>query len=356
MDTARICLFAFGALIAGIMPAVSQNADESKLQIGKITKIRQSAPSVNIDPNSLRELVNQNVLFLLGGQLGGPYLQLANDIASIASTEGQVRILPVVSGAGVQNVKDILYLRGVDMAITTTIVLGHLRATGEAGPNLEKKLAYVAPLVHDVFQVLVSKNIEKLEELNGKKVSFNVTGSGTAVFGPKVLKDLGINTIEVNMPIVDEVEKMRRGEIDAIVCLCINPVSGFLSVKPEWGFKLIGIPFHDDWTDRWLPSSIGSSDYPSLVPRDAPVDTIAVNTVLITFNWPKGSERYEWTAKFVDAFFSKFENLHSPPRHPGWKNVNKTAAIAGWKRFPAAQEWIDKNNAAENAVAQRKPQ
>jgi uncharacterized protein len=35
------------------------------------------------------------------------------------------------------------------------------------------------------------------------------------------------------------------------------------------------------------------------------VDTIAASTILISYNWQKGTVRYERTAKFVDAFFSR---------------------------------------------------
>jgi hypothetical protein len=40
------------------------------------------------------------------------------------------------------------------------------------------------------------------------------------------------------------------------------------------------------------------------------VDTIAAGTVLISFNWPKGTVRYERTEKFVNVFFSKFSEFY----------------------------------------------
>ena len=70
------------------------------------------------------------------------------------------------------------------------------------------------------------------------------------------------------------------------------------------------------------------------------MDTIAASTVLISFNWQKGTARYERTAKFVDAFFSKISEFYKPPRNPLWKSVNLAATIPGWTRFPAAEEWL----------------
>ena len=70
------------------------------------------------------------------------------------------------------------------------------------------------------------------------------------------------------------------------------------------------------------------------------MDTIAATTVLISFNWPKGTVRYERTAKFINAFYSKISEFYKPPRNPLWKSVNLAATIPGWTRFPAAEEWL----------------
>ena len=82
---------------------------------------------------------------------------------------------------------------------------------------------------------------------------------------------------------------------------------------------------------------------PDLVPKDQKIETLATSTILISFNWPRNTDRYRRAEKFVDAFFSKAEELRKPPRHPAWRDVNFAATIRGWQRFPAAQEWIDRN-------------
>ena len=51
--------------------------------------------------------------------------------------------------------------------------------------------------------------------------------------------------------------------------------------------------------------------------------------------------RYKRTEKFVNAFFSKFDEFHKPPRHPLWKEVNLGATIPGWTRYAAAEEWLN---------------
>ena len=81
----------------------------------------------------------------------------------------------------------------------------------------------------------------------------------------------------------------------------------------------------------------------------AGIDTVASSIVLVSFNWPRNTARYNRVAKFVDALFTKFDDLQKAPRHPSWKSVNLAAKVRGWQRFPAAQEWIDKSEKAEKS-------
>jgi hypothetical protein len=46
-------------------------------------------------------------------------------------------------------------------------------------------------------------------------------------------------------------------------------------------------------------------------------------------------------AKFTETFLNKFEEFRKPPRHVKWRETNISTPVKGWKRFQAAQEWID---------------
>lgn len=286
--------------------------------------------------------MNENVLHLMGGSLGGGYIVVASDISIAVNDGNNLRVLPVVGGAGVQNVRDVVFLKGVDLGVTNVLTLNKLRKTGELGPNLEKQVAYIAMLFHDTLQVVVRPEINTIEDLRGKRISFNNLGSSTAEFSPDVFKMLNIDVQVLNMTQSDAFEKMRAGELEATVCSCPVPIPPYASLKSDSGFKLLTIPYTPALENAtYYPATIGASDYPNLIPKGSKLETISSSSVLITFNLQPGSIRYNRVAKFTDAFFSKFENLLKPPRHPLWKTVNLAATIPGWKRFPAAQEWLD---------------
>jgi uncharacterized protein len=68
---------------------------------------------------------------------------------------------------------------------------------------------------------------------------------------------------------------------------------------------------------------------------------LAVGSLLAVFNWPEGSERYSRVRKFVNAFFSRFDEFLQPGRHPKWKEVNLASEVPGWQRVRPAQDWLD---------------
>jgi TRAP transporter TAXI family solute receptor len=291
----------------------------------------------------LREKMNENLLILMCGSLGAPYIQLGHDISVVVNDGDNLRVLPVVSDGALTNVRDVLFLRGVDLGITTVQILNTLRASGEYGPNLDRLISYIAPLSVDTLHILARPGIESIKDLKGKKVSFNTKGSGTARFTPQVFKALGIDVQETTMAQGDAIQAMRNGELDATACSCPMPLPAFPNVKPEWGFKMLDVPYVSAFEQDYVPASITNDNYPNIVAKEQRVQTIATSTILIAFNWQRGTERYRRIEKFTDAFFSKAEELRKPPRHPAWRNVNMAAAINGWQRFPAAQDWLDRN-------------
>ena len=70
---------------------------------------------------------------------------------------------------------------------------------------------------------------------------------------------------------------------------------------------------------------------------------------MAVFAWQPHTERYNKVTRFVDAFFSKFDQFQQPPRHPKWREVNLTAEVPGWTRFQPAQDWLVQQTAAGTA-------
>ncbi|HWE15877.1 MAG TPA: TAXI family TRAP transporter solute-binding subunit [Hyphomicrobiaceae bacterium] len=294
-----------------------------------------------------RQKANENILMFLGGAVGGPWMQMAQEVAQTVADGDNLRVIPLAGEGSKPNLRDVLLLRGIDLGMTRLEVLNGVKATGEFGPNLERRITYIAPLQVDMIQLVARPEIGSLKDLIGKKVNIYPKGS---VVTP-ILKALGIEFDEVNVSFLESSEQMRAGKIFASACFCAVPIPAFRSLSADLGFRLVELPYSETLDQSYVPASMTSETYPNLIPQGAKVQTIGASVVLISYNWPPGTDRYKKIEKFVDAFFSKFDRLRQPSRHPGWREVNIGGNVRGWQRFPAAQQWLDRQAAEAKAKA-----
>jgi hypothetical protein len=75
-----------------------------------------------------------------------------------------------------------------------------------------------------------------------------------------------------------------------------------------------------------------------------------VPTILAAFRWRPNSPRYRRVSHFVDELFGRIDKLKAPGFDPKWKDVNITARVPGLERFPAAQQWLDRNAAVKQSA------
>lgn len=287
--------------------------------------------------------INENVVTIVSGNPNGGYLGIAYDIAAIVDDGDEMRVMPIVGKGAVQNLKDVLFMRGVDMGLVNTVTLSHFKKTGELGTNLEEQIAYISMLFQDELHVLVRPEINSMQDLAGKRVNFSDKGSGAQLSSQGIFAALNIKVTELNMGQGDAIEMMKRGELDATMCTCLKPLKPHQGVAANLGFKLLNVAYDPAFYDDYVPARITHEDYPNLIPQGQTVNTISVPTLLISYNWPRDHERFRRLEKFVGGFFSKFSEFGKPPRHPRWNSVNIAGKLPGWKRFAAAQDWLDRN-------------
>src|SRR5215475_10736821 len=79
--------------------------------------------------------VNNWTLGLAGGTLEGTFIRLAAEATRIVNDPEELRVLPVITQGAIDNVRDLLYLKGIDIAITNADVLEHFK-TVERVPNI----------------------------------------------------------------------------------------------------------------------------------------------------------------------------------------------------------------------------
>jgi TRAP-type uncharacterized transport system substrate-binding protein len=327
------------AALAPLLLLVQPSAADARSKNAKTQNVTQSLGSPPHEPRP-QETINAWTVGLAGGLLEGAPIRFAAEIARVVDDGDNLHVLPVVTRGPTENVNSLLYLRGIDAAIINSDSLDEYK---NQVPDIQRKITYVLNLFPSELHVFVRPEIQSLNDLAGKKVNFNTLGTAAAYSGPLIFSRLGLDVEKTFIPHQVALEQMRKGEggMAAVVFITSKPVDAFVRGRFEPGFKFLPVPYNSKLQDYYLPSTFDAADYPNLIKQGERVETIAVPTALVAYNWPAGSNRFDRVARFVEHLFSRIDKLQAPGFDPKWKSINLAATVPGLARFPTAQAWLD---------------
>jgi TRAP transporter TAXI family solute receptor len=293
------------------------------------------AQGVTSTLNALAIRANAGTVGIISGGPDGTYVRIAADLAAVLDDGDALRVLPILGKGSLQNIADILVLRGVDVGIVQSDVLVYARRE-RLLPGVDSLIQYIAKLYDEEVHVLARADVARIEDLAGKPVNVDVRGSGTAMTASLLFGALGIPVDARHDPQDSALERLRRGEIAALVYVAGKPARLFGGIPADAGLKLLPVPASPALLETYLPAEFRPADYPRLVPEGGTVETIAVGAVMAVYAWPAATERHRKVARFVEAFTAKFPAFLQPPRHPKWREVDLAAQVPGWTRFTPA--------------------
>ncbi|MGH1351048.1 MAG: TAXI family TRAP transporter solute-binding subunit [Methyloligellaceae bacterium] len=284
-----------------------------------------------------------NVVRIISSTIDNSALVMANDLARLLDDGKKLRIVPIIGKGTAQSLKDIYYLKGVDIGIIQTDVLHYYKANRKL-PEPNKFIRYIATLGAQEVHVVARKNIKSFKELQGRNVNIGPLEGGNAITAQAVLKAHQIEINSVHMENRAALARLKTGAIDAVVIVGGKPVVNLLNVLATSNeFHLLDINFNETLSKRYNPTVMIHEDYPFLISKDKVVSSVSVDMVMAMYYWPKGTARYAKVERFVKAFFSNLSNLQTPLYHNKWGEVRIEHDLAGWKRFQAAKDWLNQD-------------
>ena len=124
-----ICLAV--VLASWALPAAAQSLF-NPFAVAQATPTPRRAPPlpnkpVTEDENAKSVRINNWTIGLAGGLLEGTFSKYAADLGKALDDGDNLRVLPIISYGAVGNVTDLIYLKGVDFAITYADVLDYFK-------------------------------------------------------------------------------------------------------------------------------------------------------------------------------------------------------------------------------------
>lgn len=295
--------------------------------------------------------VNAGKVGVMSGGANGTYARMSQDLAQVLNQdlnlENQLRIVPTLGLGSVQNLIDLIYLEGVDVAFVQSDVLRAAREDGLADRLLgqeiaEDRIGYIISLYDEEMHLLAGPSITSINDLDGKKVAVGTKNSGSALSASLIFGFKGIRIEPVELAGDPAIAALQRNEVAAVFMVVGKPARLFqtLDTNGRDGVHFLSLQIPKGLEDTYREAQLVNSDYPNLIPETRPTETIAVSSVLAAYKFDPGQSRYLRLERFVEALFAAMPRLRQPGRgyHQKWQQVDINAEVAGWERFAPAVE------------------
>jgi hypothetical protein len=207
-----------------------------------------------------------------------------NELAERLGQIGKMRVLPIAGHGGAENVRDLLYLRGVDLAILNSDMLAYLDQARQY-PDARRRIRYVTQLLDQKVYLLARKEFSNIEDLRGRRVVVLSRSGGSyttaiALFGllkievalqlpgpDAILGDAGFPDFDAALLLGSELSRLRVG------------------AQLREDFRLLPIIMTPALQKAYLPAVIDAQEIPGFALTERNLDTVAVSTLLTVFDW-----------------------------------------------------------------------
>jgi uncharacterized protein len=279
---------------------------------------------------------------IITGDIDSTGIRIASDLSRVLDSGSELRVIPIIGKGSAQNINDLLTLKAIDIAIVQSDVMARFLKTNRQ-PGIQNRMQYVAKLYSEEFHVLSRMQFTCLQDLTSRRVSFGPKDSGAAITAETIFEANSIAIDPMYLDHEEAIERLKSGEIDALVYVGGKPSRAFDSISHKDKVHFLDVEYVQGLQANYLPAIITSEDYPNLVAPNESVATIGVSSVMAIHNWPQQSERFRVMTRFVEKFFTEFDKFKGGSFSPKWREVNIRAPVKGWQRFQPAEHWLAAN-------------
>ena len=225
---------------------------------------------LSISFNLYGQTVKKRISIATGG-MGGVYFVIGGGIASILTKYAGVEAAAEVTSASVDNCKLLAAKKSEFALILADTGYDAYKGSG-AFKGKELPIRTVAVLYPGLTHIVTTegKNIRRVADLKGKRVSVGSPGSGTEVIALRVLESAGLNhekdIKKDRLGAGESAGALKDGKIDAYFWTGGIPTSSVLDVAASPGIKIAIVPQNDIVPK--LAKKFGPIYYQSIIPKN----------------------------------------------------------------------------------------
>src|SRR5260370_30568576 len=191
-----------------------------------------------------KKQTNDIAVSIVVAGITGTCARFAEDIRNVVNDlrPDGIRVLPTLGVGGLQNLNDVLFLKGIDMGVVDEDNLVLLKKRDpQLYANIEQSVQYITKLYNSEYHVLAPSDIKSFHDLRGKNVSFNLKDSQTEVTSDVIFDMLKIDVQRVNYDNDSALKKLRDGDISAMIILSGAPHAAVVKLTKADNLHLLSL-------------------------------------------------------------------------------------------------------------------
>lgn len=284
---------------------------------------------------------------MVTGSTKGTYYQFGLNMAKYAKQE-DLTLLIKESAGSLDNIERINSKENAAFGIVQADVLTFLNQKPEL-QSVAQRLRVIFPFYLEEVHVLARKDVNTLSDLNGKRVSIGVDGSGVWLTAKNIFKILDIHVErEEHLDTDEAIQKVLTGELDAMFYVAGKPTKAFeplakiaASGQPDMVRLLDQVHFVPVtepaiFAETYEQSDVflGPEDYPWMKDK---VPTAAVRAILVSFDFSSRQNDYfvlrcTQLSQLGQAIRDNLQELQNGGGHPKWNEVDLERSVPRWQR------------------------
>ncbi len=271
---------------------------------------------------------------IVAGPPGGTDAAMAGDLVDLAAQCG-LRVGAPGTEGGIENFLAVRDRPATQLGFAQSDVLEYFQTFQTDDPEIRRAIQGIRiamPLHLSEVHVVARKDLATLADLDGARVAVGAEGSGTAVTASLVLDLAGVAPAE-RLPLGPEaaLAALDAGRVDAVFLVEGAP-SPLIDAGSVDAARFHLVPVTGPVLDAIYNSGrIEAEDYPFL---EGGVDTVAVRTVLIAYDFDPGQNAYhrescDMVSDLTHLIVSRLDRLRDLG-HPKWAEIDPTDIPEGW--------------------------
>lgn len=272
------------------------------------------------------------------GSVGGSFYTLGQQLASLMNRFINIKPTVQVTGGGIDNVQLIQKRELVVSIAQADIAVNAYHGRGEfEAPCSDLRSLCCLPNLGLQISTLASSNIRTIEDLYGKTLAIGAHGGASKVVAKQILSYYGLQPqrdyISIVCPFSEAVEKMNKGDVDAIFFLSIGQSSALVELGCFKPLHLLSLDAEvikrlTETNEYWSSHTIKANTYPG---QTGEASTIGIPTVLVCHKNLRDDDAYAITGTILGNIPELVNGVFPPrdfsielamseigiPRHPG---------------------------------------